>query len=120
MIYIPAAETKDGVARVIYEAKDGKGSKTFTALDWLAQGSAWINIGLTPITENSCNCSRQKQIPGIYRVPVRQIAVIELRHEDLPGRVTITEDEVIVRFARKAHNPFLIAAGFAEEKVHVP
>ena len=37
MIYIPAAETKDGVARVIYEAKDGKSSKTSTALDWLAQ-----------------------------------------------------------------------------------
>jgi hypothetical protein len=35
MLYIPAAETKDGVARVIYESKDGKGSKTFTALDWL-------------------------------------------------------------------------------------
>ncbi len=39
---------------------------------------------------------------------------------DLSGRVTITEDEVVVRFARKAHNPFLIAAGFAEETVHVP
>jgi len=26
MIYIPADETKDGVARVIYESKDGKGS----------------------------------------------------------------------------------------------
>ena len=37
MIYIPAAETKDGVARVIYEFKDGKNLKTFTALDWLAQ-----------------------------------------------------------------------------------
>ena len=37
MIYIPAAESKDGIARVIYEAKDGKGSKTFTALNWLAQ-----------------------------------------------------------------------------------
>jgi hypothetical protein len=37
MIYIPAAETKDGVARVIYQSKDGKSSKTFTALDWLAQ-----------------------------------------------------------------------------------
>ena len=37
MIYIPAAETKDGVARVIYQSKDGKSSKTFTALNWLAQ-----------------------------------------------------------------------------------
>lgn len=39
---------------------------------------------------------------------------------DLSGRVTITEGEVMVRFARKAHNPFLIASGFAEEEVHVP
>ena len=37
MIYIPAVETKDGVARVIYRSKDGKSSKTFTAMDWLAQ-----------------------------------------------------------------------------------
>jgi len=37
MIYIPAAETQDGVAKVIYESKDGRFSKTFDALDWLAQ-----------------------------------------------------------------------------------
>jgi len=30
---------------------------------YASQGSAWINIGLTPITENCYNCSRQKQIP---------------------------------------------------------
>ncbi|MGB4312254.1 MAG: hypothetical protein WBJ17_04965, partial [Natronincolaceae bacterium] len=28
-----------------------------------SQGSTWINIGLTPITENCYNCSREKQIP---------------------------------------------------------
>ncbi len=39
---------------------------------------------------------------------------------DLSGRVTITEEEVIVHFARKAHNPFLVAAGFADEVVNVP
>ena len=36
MIYVPAAEAADGVARVIYQAKDGGSSKTFLAIDWLA------------------------------------------------------------------------------------
>jgi hypothetical protein len=37
MTYIPAHDASDGVARVIYESKDGKTSKTFDALDWLVQ-----------------------------------------------------------------------------------
>ena len=37
MHYIPVGETRDGTARVIYESKDGRSSKTFNALDWLAQ-----------------------------------------------------------------------------------
>jgi len=37
MAYIPAAQTRDGVAKVVYSAKDGKTSRTFAALDWLAQ-----------------------------------------------------------------------------------
>ena len=37
MKYVPAEETADGVARVIYQAKDGSSSRTFLALDWLAQ-----------------------------------------------------------------------------------
>ncbi len=37
MTYIPAAQTKDGVAKVVYTAKDGRTSRTFAALDWLAQ-----------------------------------------------------------------------------------
>ena len=37
MTYIPAHDAFDGVARVIYESKDGTRSKTFNALDWLAQ-----------------------------------------------------------------------------------
>ncbi len=39
---------------------------------------------------------------------------------DLPGKVTIDENTITVRFARKAHNPFLIAAGFADEQVREP
>jgi hypothetical protein len=37
MVYIPAHDCPDGKAKVIYTCKDGKTSKTFDALDWLAQ-----------------------------------------------------------------------------------
>ena len=37
MIYIAAGELPDGIAKVIYQSKDGNRSKTFDAVDWLAQ-----------------------------------------------------------------------------------
>jgi hypothetical protein len=37
MTYIAADQSADGVAKVIYDSKDSKASKTFDALDWLAQ-----------------------------------------------------------------------------------
>jgi hypothetical protein len=37
MLYIPAHDSPDGTAKVIYTSKDAKTSKTFDALDWLAQ-----------------------------------------------------------------------------------
>jgi len=37
MTYNAADESADGTAKVIYESKDAKTSKTFDALDWLAQ-----------------------------------------------------------------------------------
>ena len=37
MTYIPYDESADGVAKVIYDSKDGKTSQTFDALDWIAQ-----------------------------------------------------------------------------------
>ncbi|MFC1817409.1 transposase [Thermodesulfobacteriota bacterium] len=36
MTYIPVNDSSDG-AKVVYESKDGKASKTFDALDWFAQ-----------------------------------------------------------------------------------
>jgi len=36
------------------------------------------------------------------------------------GHVTLTEDEVIVRFQKRAHNPLLRAAGFADRHPLVP
>ena len=37
MTYIAADDSADGVAKVLYESKDGKATKTFDALDWLAR-----------------------------------------------------------------------------------
>ena len=36
LAFIPPLKS-DGIAKVIYESKDGKTSQTFDALDWLAQ-----------------------------------------------------------------------------------
>jgi hypothetical protein len=39
---------------------------------------------------------------------------------DAVGQVTITEKEVVVRFQKRAHNPLLLAAGFADRNPPVP
>ncbi len=36
MTYIPAGNTSDGTAKVLYESKNGRTQKTFDALNWLA------------------------------------------------------------------------------------
>jgi len=37
MTYIAAKDSSDRVAKLIYQSKDSKTTKTFDALDWLAQ-----------------------------------------------------------------------------------
>ena len=37
MAYIATRDSSTGTAKVIYTSKDGKSSKTFEAVDWLAQ-----------------------------------------------------------------------------------
>jgi hypothetical protein len=37
MTYVAANDLCDGVSKVIYQSKDGRSTKTFDALDWLAQ-----------------------------------------------------------------------------------
>jgi hypothetical protein len=37
MTYVAANNSSDGVSKVIYQSKDGRSTKTFEALDWLAQ-----------------------------------------------------------------------------------
>ncbi len=39
---------------------------------------------------------------------------------DAVGHVTITNNELIVRFQKRAHNPLLLAAGFADHSPPVP
>ncbi|SRR6266567_231589 len=39
---------------------------------------------------------------------------------DAVGLITLTADEIIVRYQKRAHNPLLIAAGFANTNVPVP
>ena len=39
---------------------------------------------------------------------------------DAVGHVTLTEDEVVVRFQKRAHNPLLLAAGFGDRHPPVP
>ena len=39
---------------------------------------------------------------------------------DAVGHVTLTEKEVVVRFQKRAHNPLLLAAGFADRTPRVP
>lgn len=37
MVYVPAEESTDGTARVVYTSKDRKTRNVFNALDWLAR-----------------------------------------------------------------------------------
>lgn len=39
---------------------------------------------------------------------------------DASAFVTITSSEIVVRFQKRAHNPYLLAAGFDRKRVHVP
>jgi len=56
MTYIAADDSADGTAKVLYESKDRKATKTFGALDWLAQlvthiptkGEQMVRYGVYP------------------------------------------------------------------------
>jgi enoyl-CoA hydratase/carnithine racemase len=49
MIYVPAEDSADGVAKVVYTSKDRKSRKVFNALDWLAR---LFNKKKVPIPQN--------------------------------------------------------------------
>jgi hypothetical protein len=77
------------------------------------------------------NCDLQLTLMGssLYRLFGAQIggayATAESRHIwrdfiDTSARVTITDPTIEVRFGKRAHNPYLLDAGFAETDVPVP
>jgi len=77
------------------------------------------------------NCDLQLTLmaSSLYRLLGKKIgngyATAKSRHifrdfVDAVAHVTLTEEEVIVRFQKRAHNPMLLAAGFAENHVPVP
>lgn len=77
------------------------------------------------------NCDLQLTLMGssLYRMLGERIGgpytTAESRHifRDLveaSARVRISDDEVVVQFGKRAHNPFLVDAGFAETDIAVP
>lgn len=77
------------------------------------------------------NCDLQLTLMGssLYRLLGAQLggayATAESRHifrdfVQASARVTITADTVEVRFGKRAHNPYLLDAGFADTDVAVP
>jgi hypothetical protein len=77
------------------------------------------------------NCDLQLTLMGssLYRLLGTQIgggyATAESRHifrdfVQASARVTITDDTIQVRFGKRAHNPYLLDAGFADTDIPVP
>jgi hypothetical protein len=77
------------------------------------------------------NCDLQLTLMGssLYRLLGARVgggyATAESRHiyrdfVDASARVRITPDAVEVRFGKRAHNPYLLAAGFADTDIPVP
>jgi len=70
MTYVAAQDTSDGIAKVIYQSKDAKTSKTFDALDWLAQLATHINsvsrIATQCVVRSGCilNLKNERLNPG--------------------------------------------------------
>jgi hypothetical protein len=86
---------------------------------------------LSSVVAMKVNCDLQLTLIGssLYRLFGAHIggayATAESRHIwrdfiDTSARVTITDDTVEVRFGKRAHNPYLLDAGFAETDVPVP
>ncbi len=86
---------------------------------------------LSSVVAMKVNCDLQLTLMGssLYRLLGAQVggpyATAESRHifRDLVGvsaRVTIGHDTVEVRFGKRAHNPYLLDAGFADTDVAVP
>jgi len=86
---------------------------------------------LSSVVAMKVNCDLQLTLIGssLYRLSGALIggayATVESRHIwrdfiDASARVTITDRTVEVHFGKRAHNPYLLDAGFAETDVPVP
>jgi hypothetical protein len=77
----------------------------------------------------TCDLQLTLMASSLYRLLGRQIGngyeVAKSRHLfrdfiDATAAIRITDKEVVVRFQRRAHNPLLLAAGFAQTDVAIP
>ncbi len=66
---------------------------------------------------------------SLYRIMARKIGreyrrstakTLFRKMFDVSGQVTLTESEIIVELANRAHNPFLVSAGLLDQTVRVP
>ena len=86
---------------------------------------------LSSVVAMKVNCDLQLTLMGssLYRLLGARIgggyATAESRHiyrdfVQASAQVTITSDTVEVKFGKRAHNPYLLAAGFADTDISVP
>jgi len=64
MTYVAPQDSLDGIAKVIYESKDGKTSKPFDALDWLAQLTNHIPNQSTTAKLSEYHLAIYNKLPG--------------------------------------------------------
>jgi len=98
----------------------------------ISDGVDFFHIdALSSVVAMKVNCDLQLTLMGssLYRLLGARIGgaytTAESRHIyrdfiDASARVTITPDAVEVRFGKRAHNPYLLDAGFAETDIPVP
>jgi hypothetical protein len=86
---------------------------------------------LSSVVAMKVNCDLQLTLiaSSLYRLFAAQIggayATAESRHIwrdfiDASARVTITDATIEVRFGKRAHNPYLLDAGFDQTDIPVP
>ena len=79
MTYIAAYESADGVTKVIYESRNGKTSKTFDALDYLAQLKTYItNKGEQMVSYYGFYLNKSRELPKKAGTDYEALALIEL------------------------------------------
>jgi len=98
----------------------------------IADGIDFFHIdALSSTVALKVNCDLQLTLMGssLYRLLGKKIGkgydTAKSRHIfrdfiDAPAQVTITETEIQVQFYKRAHNPLLLAAGFADIEVPIP